>query len=144
MRPMGILACAASILSSALFAGERPDPRTRTLVDPVRAWGSVDAAVLTAPKFGQVAEGEFLVGSGPVLKRGEWVILDFGRELHGGVQIGSGAKSGRNALAHVRFGESVSEAMSELGARGACNDHAIRDDVVRLPWYYFRIAVPVP
>ena len=129
------LACAAAVLATALSAGERPDPRTRALVDPVRAWGSVDAAALTAPKFGQVAEGAFLVGSGPVLKRGEWVVLDFGRELHGGVQIGAGAKSGKSALAHVRFGESVSEAMSELGERGACNDHAIRDDVVSLPWY---------
>ena len=129
------LAYATTVLAAALSAGERPDPRTRTFVEPVRAWGSVDASSLTAPKFGQVAEGEFLVGSGPVLKRGEWVVLDFGRELHGGVQIGSGAKSGKNALAHVRFGESVSEAMSELGERGACNDHAIRDDVVRLPWY---------
>ena len=128
------LASATAVLAAALSAGERPDPRTRTFVEPVRAWGSIEAATLTAPKFGQVAEGEFLVGSGPVLKRGEWVVLDFGRELHGGVQLGSGAQSGKNALAHIRFGESVSEAMSELGERGACNDHAIRDDVVRLPW----------
>ena len=117
------------------FAADTTDPRTRTFVDPVRVWGSIDATALMTPRFGQVAEGEFRVGSGPVLKRGEWVFFDFGRELHGGVQIGAGAKGGKNALAHVRFGESVSEAMSELGERGACNDHAIRDDVVKLPWY---------
>ena len=128
------LALTTAVFAAALSAGERPDPRMRTLVEPVRAWGPVAAGALTAPRFGQVSEGEFLVGSGPVLRRGEWTILDFGRELHGGVQIGAGAKSGANALARVRFGESVSEAMSELGERGACNDHAIRDDVVRLPW----------
>ena len=89
------LAGAMAVFAAALSAGERPDPRTRTFVEPVRAWGSIETATLTAPKFGQVAEGEFLVGSGPVLKRGEWVVLDFGRELHGGVQLGSGRRAAR-------------------------------------------------
>jgi alpha-L-rhamnosidase len=35
----------------------------------------------------------------------------------------------------VRFGESVSEAMAELGGeQNAQNDHAIRDQTVTLPW----------
>ncbi len=35
----------------------------------------------------------------------------------------------------IRFGESVGEAMSELGGeQNATNDHAVRDMVVSLPW----------
>lgn len=115
------------------------DVRTRTLVSPQRivamSDGLADAAALCGPRFGQVSEGAFLQGSGPVLGKGGWILLDFGRELHGSVQIGSGARSGRNAKVHIRLGESVSEAMSTLGQKGACNDHAIRDDVIALPWY---------
>ena len=118
------------------------DPKAREFVDPVRivatSHGLEGADVLSAPKFGQVPEGRFLAGSGVVLSNGEWLVLDFGRELHGSLQIGSGAKSGRGAKVRVRFGESVSESMSELKDTAedatATNDHAIRDDVVTLPW----------
>ena len=34
----------------------------------------------------------------------------------------------------IRFGESVSEAMSTTGIRGATNDHAMRDFTLSLPW----------
>lgn len=118
------------------------DPRTRELVDPVRivvtSSGLEGADVLLASKFGQVPEGRFLAGSGVVLAKDEWLVLDFGRELHGSLQIGSGARGGRGAKVRVRFGESVAESMAELkdAAEGATatNDHAIRDDVVTLPW----------
>ncbi len=93
---------------------------------------------MCGPKFGQVPEGRFLGGSGVVLPKGGWMVLDFGRELHGSVQIGSGSRSGRNAKVRVRFGESAAEASAELKGTAdgatATNDHAIRDDVVLLPW----------
>lgn len=63
-------------------------------------------------------------------------LLDFGKELHGGLEIVTGRwrKSGTKKV-RIRFGESVSEAMSELeGAANAKNDHAIRDQEVLLPW----------
>ena len=117
---------------------------SRAFVDPVRivaAGGSrrlASAETLLLPKFGQVPEGRFLGGSGAVLAKGEWLVIDFGQELHGSLQIGSGAKSGKKARVRVRFGESVSESMAELKgtAEGATatNDHAIRDDIVLLPW----------
>ena len=80
-----------------------------------------------------MCEGEFCVGSGPLLRKGDRLLLDFGRELHGSLQLGSGAKTDEGARLHVRFGESVAEALAPLGERGACNDHAIRDDVIALP-----------
>ncbi len=124
---------------SAAANGEVVDTRVRTLVSPMRVVAASEGLrgtdALCGPRFGQVSEGAFGSGSGPVLDAGQWIVLDFGRELHGSLQIGCGAKSGKGARAHVRFGESVAESMSELGERGACNDHAIRDSVIDLPWF---------
>ena len=139
---MAGLMCFAVFAASSL-SGQIPDTRQRSFVAPVRVIAASaalkNAESLLAPKYGQIPEGPFLSGSGITLARGDWVIVDFGRELHGSLQIGSGGRSGRNsAEVRVRFGESVSETMSELKgtARGATatNDHAIRDDVVSLPW----------
>jgi len=121
-------------------AAEKPDPRTRAFVRPVRVvstHGDVRGVeLLLAPRFGQIPEGRFLDGSGCVLKgAGAGIVLDFGRELHGGLQIGSGGRTASaGAKARVRFGESVAEALSEPGVKGACNDHAIRDSAIDLPW----------
>ncbi len=61
--------------------------------------------------------------------KGSWVLLDFGKELSGGVRIiVVGAKGGEKL--HIRFGESVSEAMADLGFKNAGNDHSPRDMVV--------------
>ena len=80
---------------------DQPDSRVRTIVSPTRlvaaSEGLRGTSVLCGPRFGQVSEGTFLKGSGPILGKGQWVMLDFGRELHGSVQIGSGGRSGRAA-----------------------------------------------
>lgn len=123
------------------------DNRVRSYVMPTRVvWTSANTAsstvehaeVLLSKRYGQVPEGEFSRGSGCVLSnRGAVpaILLDFGREIHGGVQIGVGAgKAKKQPRVRVRTGESVAEAMAELGERGACNDHAIRDGVIALPW----------
>ena len=65
------------------------------------------------------------------------VLLDFGRELQGGVELITTMmpEQGKLRRVRLRFGESVSEAMAELGGKqNAQNDHAIRDQVVTLPW----------
>lgn len=63
------------------------------------------------------------------------VLLDFGKELHGGLEIVTGRFKTKDPIRiRVRFGESVSEAMSEVGKNGATNDHAIRDFNYMLPW----------
>ena len=65
------------------------------------------------------------------------VLLDFGRELEGYVELITPMTGEQAKLRHVRvrFGESVSEAMAELGGQqNAQNDHAIRDQTVTLPW----------
>lgn len=64
------------------------------------------------------------------------ILLDFGRELHGGIQLVTGQwKESKPIRVRIRFGESVSEAMAEIEPeQNATNDHAIRDLVVPLPW----------
>ncbi len=64
------------------------------------------------------------------------LLLDFGKEIHGGLQLVTGmSPSGKPIRVRVRFGESASEAMSEIGPdKTATNDHAIRDAIVLLPW----------
>ncbi len=62
------------------------------------------------------------------------VLLDFGRELHGGARIltfqTGKCKTPRFLL---RFGESVGEALTPVGVKGACNDHSTREMTVTLP-----------
>lgn len=63
------------------------------------------------------------------------ILLDFGRELHGGLQIVTGLSDGKPVRVRIRYGESVSEAMSEVGGEGgATNDHAMRDYTLELPF----------
>jgi alpha-L-rhamnosidase len=65
------------------------------------------------------------------------LLLDFGRELHGYLELITPITPDQAKLrrVRVRFGESVSEAMAEPGGKqNAQNDHAIRDQVVTLPW----------
>ncbi len=129
------------------------DPRIRSFVYPVRiVWQTTGeqkddgwpmrcetqgAESLLARKRGQVCEGPFGSSSGTrLIHRGEpaGMLLDFGRELHGGLSLGMGPSTTPGARLRLRFGESVSEAMSDIGdGRHASNDHAMRDFVVEVP-----------
>ena len=129
------------------------DPRIRSFVYPVRiVWQTTGeqkddgwpmrcetqgAESLLARKRGQVCEGPFGSSCGTrLIHRGEpaGMLLDFGRELHGGLSLGMGPSTTPGARLRLRFGESVSEAMSDIGdGRHASNDHAMRDFVVEVP-----------
>lgn len=62
------------------------------------------------------------------------ILLDYGKELVGGLMLSVGELTGADEVElRVRFGESATEAMSELGGvSGATNDHARRDWKVSL------------
>ncbi len=65
------------------------------------------------------------------VKAGAALVLDFGKEMHGGIRIIiSRAENGSKA--RIRFGESVGEANAELGEKNATNDHSPRDITVEL------------
>lgn len=62
---------------------------------------------------------------------GSYVILDFGKELCAGLRIITReAKAGTDI--RITLGESVSEACSSVGEKGATNDHSPRDFTARL------------
>ena len=139
------------MLAAAILATEIPEVREITYVPPVKVlWQTTndgsrkveDATRLISARFGQVPEGEFWKGDGCLFTHNGQqpsLLLDFGRELHGGVEIGAGLYTEDKALTkstvqcRFRFGESVTEAMSELKENGACNGHGMRDFVAAIP-----------
>ncbi|RYF75451.1 MAG: alpha-L-rhamnosidase [Cytophagaceae bacterium] len=64
------------------------------------------------------------------------LLLDFGKELHGGIQLVTGQwPVSKPITVRIRFGESASEAMADIEPKqNATNDHAIRDMTVQVPW----------
>jgi hypothetical protein len=70
-----------------------------------------------------------------VMKPGSALVIDFGVEITGSVELFTPMTKGKDMPSvRIRFGESVAESMAEIGERGAQNDHALRDQVVKLPW----------
>ncbi len=66
-----------------------------------------------------------------VMKGKSSIILDFGKEVSGGVRILTYSTNGK-ADVRLRFGESVGETCAEIGEKNATNNHATRDMVVEL------------
>lgn len=67
------------------------------------------------------------------------ILLDFGKELNGGIKIYSGMAANTKPVAlRIRFGESVTEAMTDINADGnpknARNEHSMRDFTAYSPW----------
>ncbi|MBE7058428.1 MAG: alpha-L-rhamnosidase [Ruminococcaceae bacterium] len=59
------------------------------------------------------------------------ILLDFGVEFHGYVKLYIHSVTPKRVKLRVRFGESVSEAMSEIGGdKNATNDHINRDQII--------------
>ncbi|MCX6366472.1 MAG: alpha-L-rhamnosidase [Armatimonadetes bacterium] len=100
----------------------RRDPRTRFFVKPTRIVAKEEARLTQA-----LLEDNDEVC---LLPPGSWVILDFGRELHGGVRLDIPTTQPKgNPLVRVRFGESVSETMGLPD-----QDHAIHDYRLPVAW----------
>ncbi len=63
-----------------------------------------------------------------------YIVVDFGKELHGKLRLLSFTMSGVSpAVVRITYGESVSEALSTIGKKGATNDHATRDFEFPIP-----------
>lgn len=113
---------------------------TRTYLSPVRiVWedGKSQQKIKNLSHLLKPGNGQADLSSTElcVLKGGAAFLLDFGKEMHGGLELVTGRwDSKKPAKIRVRFGESVSEAMSEIGEKGATNDHAMRDFTTSLPW----------
>ena len=126
----------------SLFAQQK-DSRTREYLSPTRiVWQQEEALItgvehLLRPGTGQSdLTNKYICKIISTDKQHPALLLDFGKELQGGLQIVTGMPKSHEPIAiRVRFGESVSEAMCDIdGKNGATNDHAMRDFIVRLPW----------
>ena len=67
---------------------------------------------------------------------GSWILLDFGKEICGSIRIVIRSVKNPQKLASWRltFGESVSEACSNIGQKNATNDHSPRDFEIVTPF----------
>lgn len=64
------------------------------------------------------------------------ILLDYGKEIHGGVKITMGIREKKTPLKlRLRFGESVGETMADIGGKqNATNEHSLRDFIIEVPW----------
>ena len=125
--------------------GER-DERVREYLKPIKIIWMTDSS-----KTSNIKNAEYLVtnnedqvtlenskGSCFMINNGDTpgILLDFGKEIHGGISLMIGKMKNKTpAKFRIRFGESVSEAMSDIGdEQNATNDHAVRDQIISAPW----------
>ena len=141
-----LLGCLSAIASPApiyalpplLQGGAKASDLSLFRIDPKRVvWTSGDG-VKNAERLLHVERGQAMLkesGSVATLKPGASIVLDFGIELNGMIEIITPITPKKDPLhLRVRFNESVSETMAELGEKGAQNDHALRDQKITLPW----------
>lgn len=127
-------------MSDFRISGE--DKLKRTFILPKKVlWagdGVTNSERLLNPEFTQVYVGK---PKGTRLsnedgKKGA-VLIDFGSELAGGLEVlvCEGVSNPSGVKLRICFGESVSEAMSNISEKNATNDHAVRDmSVLLTPW----------
>lgn len=122
------------VMDEEMVKGIHHDPCSRAILLPQRIiW--TDGEVKNSEAL--LEEREFQISLGahnPCImkstkKKKASILLDYGQEIHGGIRLlvwNSSIAAG--ATVRVRFGESVGEAMAEIGgSQNATNDHARRD-----------------
>jgi len=117
---------------------------SRQYLAPVKIlWKSdqTEKYIINAEKLLEKGNGQAdLVGTDLCLLKGgdtvnTSVILDFGKEIQGGVEIVTGIFVDQKPIKiKITLGESVSEAMSKISGSTATNDHAMREFEISLPW----------
>ena len=122
------------VMDEEVVKGIHHDPCSRAILLPKRIiW--TDGEVKNSEAL--LEEREFQISLGahnPCImkstkRKKASILLDYGQEIHGGIRLlvwNSSIAAG--ATMRVRFGESVGEAMAEIGgSQNATNDHARRD-----------------
>ena len=135
---LGLLCIVSACSAPVEPAGVLDSGFVTEYVTPTRVMltqGTVEGAdVLLQPYCGQVSTSEDEVVR---MEKGGMLLLDFGTELQGGIQIVRSIH-GSNKAARFRLvlGESVSEALSDINdpQTTATNDHSVRDMEISVPW----------
>ncbi len=124
------------------------DPIARKYVVPARLVALPDSLVSgvdNAEALLRPFDGQLVAGPSDVCRlsaeqgRSASLLLDFGKELYGGLELAAAIRPDLRALkVRIRYGESVSEAMSEVDGTtpmsSATNQHSLRDFTLDLPW----------
>ncbi len=118
------------------------DERKRGIIFPVRVvkeFGNIqNAKSLLAEKELQIglSEPECVTLENGDSEEKAGILLDFGKELNASVRLLTHLTfTAEPAKVHITCGESVSEALGQIGRKNATNDHAIRDTDYLLPSY---------
>lgn len=130
------------VFNGPQFETLQRDHRARVYLPPQKIVWSSQAGVSGAENLFRAGDGQSTTASVPqcVMRSSDGeqgsILLDFGREIQGGLQLVTGGVEGNRPIrVRVRLGESVSETMSDVGGPGgATNDHAMRDFIIELPW----------
>lgn len=143
MNTMKKLIIFFSFLCSLTAVAQQRDSRVRDYIAPVRiVWQQDSQQISGIENLLLPGNGQTDLTNGTVCRLTSTdtlhpaILLDFGKELQGGIQIVTGMPASHDPIKiRVRFGESVSEAMCDIdGKNGATNDHAMRDFEISLPW----------
>lgn len=118
------------------------EEEVRQFLAPVRILWKSDTSILNAEKLLEKGNGQADLNSKGLCTMNSFkgkrpgILLDFGKELHGGLQLVTGMWKVKGPIRlRIRFGESASEAMSDIDTiKGATNDHAMRDFEISVPW----------
>lgn len=131
-------------LPAEIAAKAEVSPLKEYFLPPTRVLWKSEAGVthdgnLLAPKPGQavLSEPQPPMTLTAATNAPASILLDFGVEVQGFVELFTPMMPEQTKLrkVRIRFGESASEAMAEIGGKAnAGNDHAVRDQVVTLPW----------
>jgi hypothetical protein len=125
-------------LPAQVEAGAEKSPLDSFIIHPVRVVWQSEKGVAHAGNLLKTKRGQPLLKETEpplALAPGAALVLDFGIQISGNIELFTTmTKKKEMPAARIRFGESVAETMAELGERGAQNDHALRDQTVRLPW----------
>ena len=137
---------ALAILSSSVLCSaveDRKDIMDRAFITPVRVV-LTNGNVTNQDVLLKEGNGQADMAGAPVCSMvysqvdTASIILDYGRELHGGLKLVLIGKERYPKLVRIRFGESVSETCSEVCdtdwiADHSTDDHAMRDITMKIP-----------
>ena len=131
-----------------VLTGKDPDVRARRYLTPTRiVWTSRDdgADVRGEEALLLARDEQISFGNMPFCRLKNRpgqakasILLDYGTELNGTVRLLVRQVSSPNANRanlRIRFGESVMEAMTDLGVKNTTNDHANRDMVINVGFF---------
>lgn len=133
-----LFGASASALPPAVEKIAEKSALTSFVIQPKRVVWKTDAGVANSENLLKPHSGQaVLIEPVPplVLNPGAGLVLDFGLEIAGSVELFTAITKEKDMpLLRIRFGESVAETMADIGERGAQNDHALRDQIVKIPW----------